>query len=110
MGASDGLQSGDFRTGVAPAHRPVGGVDRPLATPTPATKYFPPADMCPRMFSLLQLGGVPSLPALLAGLLVVALVLLVGRFIMKMAWRIVIIAIIAVAVLWLLGLLGFQIL
>ncbi|WP_423999506.1 hypothetical protein ACOZ4I_11135 [Haloarcula salina] len=61
------------------------------------------------MLWLLQLGGVPSLPALLAGLLVVALVLLVGRFVMKMAWRIVVLAIVAVAVLWLLGMLGFQI-
>jgi len=61
------------------------------------------------MFWFLQLGGVPSLPALLGGLLVIALVLLVGRFVMKVAWRIVILAIVAVAVLWLLGLFGFQI-
>ncbi|MBV0901740.1 hypothetical protein [Haloarcula salina] len=61
------------------------------------------------MLWLLQLGGVPSLPALLGGLLVIALVLLVGRFVMKMAWRIVVLAIVAVAVLWLLGMLGFQI-
>ncbi|WP_336337171.1 hypothetical protein [Haloarcula brevis] len=61
------------------------------------------------MLSLLQVGALPSPPAILVGLLAIAVVLLVGRFVMKVAWRLVILAIVAVAVLWLLGLLGFQI-
>jgi hypothetical protein len=60
------------------------------------------------MLPLLQLGSL-SPPAILVGLLAVAVVLLVGRFVMKVAWRLVILAIVAVAVLWLLGLFGFQI-
>ncbi len=39
------------------------------------------------------------MPALIVGLLAIAVVLLVGRLVMKVAWRLVIIAIIAVAVL-----------
>jgi len=62
------------------------------------------------MLSLLQLGGVGTLPAVLAGLVVLAIVLLVGRLVMKVAWRLVIIAIIAVGALWLLSLLGFGVL
>ncbi|MDS0259525.1 hypothetical protein NDI56_08980 [Haloarcula sp. S1CR25-12] len=59
------------------------------------------------MLSLLQLGGgIGTLPAVLAGLVVIAIVLLVGRLVMKVAWRLVVIAIIAVSVLWGLGLLG----
>jgi len=60
------------------------------------------------MLPLLQFGALGSPPALLAGLLLIALVILVGRLVMKIAWRLVIIAIIAVAVLWVLGILGFQ--
>lgn len=62
------------------------------------------------MLTLLQLGAFTSPPALLAGLLLIAVVILVGRLVMKVAWRLVIIAIIAVTVLWVLGLLGFQVL
>jgi len=62
------------------------------------------------MLSLLQLGALSSPPALLAGLLLIAVVVLVGRLVLKVAWRLVIIAIIAVTVLWVLGLLGFQVL
>ena len=61
------------------------------------------------MFSLLQFGALGSPPSLLAGLLLIALVILVGRLVMKVAWRLVIIAIIAVTVLWVLGILGFQV-
>ncbi|KAA9398222.1 hypothetical protein Har1130_04810 [Haloarcula sp. CBA1130] len=60
------------------------------------------------MLPLLQLGSL-SPPAILVGLLAIAVVLLVGRLVMKVAWRLVIIAIIAVAVLWILGVLGFQV-
>jgi hypothetical protein len=61
------------------------------------------------MLPVLQLGAL-SPPSLLVGLLAIAVVLLVGRLVMKVAWRLVIIAIIAVAVLWLLGMLGIQVL
>lgn len=62
------------------------------------------------MLGLLQLGGIGSLPAVLVGLVLIAVVLLVGRLVMKVAWRLVIIAIIAVGTLWLLSLLGFGLL
>ncbi|WP_254271869.1 hypothetical protein [Haloarcula marina] len=61
------------------------------------------------MFSLLQLGALGNPPALLLGLILVALVLLVGRVVMKFAWRLVLLAIIAVTVLWVLGILGFNV-
>jgi hypothetical protein len=35
-------------------------------------------------------------------------VILVGRVVMKVAWRLVVIAIIVVATVWILGILGFQ--
>ncbi|PSP61591.1 hypothetical protein BRC76_05825 [Halobacteriales archaeon QH_8_67_36] len=62
------------------------------------------------MLGLLQLGGIGTVPAVLAGLVLIAIVLLVGRLVMKVAWRLVVIAIIAVGVLWLLSLLGFGLL
>ena len=62
------------------------------------------------MLTLLQLGAFTSPPALLAGLLLIAVVILVGRLVMKVAWRLVIIGIIAVGTLWILGLLGFTVL
>ena len=61
------------------------------------------------MLALLQLGGIGTVPAVLIGLILVALVLLVGRVVMKVAWRLVIIGIIAVGTLWILGLLGFSV-
>jgi len=62
------------------------------------------------MLTLLQFGAFTSPPALLAGLLLIAVVILVGRLVMKVAWRLVIIAIIAVGTIWLLGVLGFGVL
>ena len=62
------------------------------------------------MFALLQLGNIGTVPAVLAGLVLIAIVLLVGRLMMKVAWRLVIIGIIVVSVLWLLSLLGFGVL
>jgi hypothetical protein len=61
------------------------------------------------MLALLQLGGAGPLPMVLAGLVLLAIILLVGRLVMKVAWRLVIIAIIAVGVLYILGLLGFNV-
>jgi len=55
---------------------------------------------------LLQLGGLETLPVLLVGLIALAVVILVGRLVLKIAWRLVLIAAVAVAVLWLLGLVG----
>jgi len=57
---------------------------------------------------LQSLGPLAEPPALLVGLLVLAAILIVGRIVMAIAWRLVIIAVIAVAVLWILGILGFQ--
>jgi len=62
------------------------------------------------MFALLQLGSIGTVPAVLAGLVLIAIVLLVGRLMMKVAWRLVIIGIIVVGTIWLLGLLGFGVL
>lgn len=62
------------------------------------------------MLGLLQLGGIGTVPALLAGLVLIAVVMIVARIVMKVAWRLVIIAIIAVGTLWLLGVLGFGVL
>jgi hypothetical protein len=59
------------------------------------------------MLGLLQMGGIGTVPAILVGLVLIAIVMVVARIVMKVAWRLVIIAIIAVSVLWLLGLLGF---
>ncbi len=56
----------------------------------------------------LQSGSLTSPPALLVGVALLAIILLVGRIIMKIAWKLVIIALIALAVLWILGILGFQ--
>jgi len=61
------------------------------------------------MLALLQLGSLGTLPMVLAGLVLLTIVLLVGRVVMKVAWRLVIIAIIAVGVVYVLGLLGFQV-
>jgi len=79
-------------------------------TPLEATKYLCPLRVTAGMLGLLQLGGIGTVPAVLAGLVVIAIVLLVGRLVMKIAWRLVIIGIIVVGTIWLLGLLGFGVL
>jgi len=58
--------------------------------------------------SLQGLEALGSPPALLLGLLALAAVVLVGRIVLNVAWKLVVIATIAVAVLWVLGTLGFQ--
>jgi len=58
------------------------------------------------MLGLLQLGGIGTVPAALVGLVLIAIVMIAIRFVMKVAWRLVIIAIIALSVLWGLGLVG----
>jgi len=55
---------------------------------------------------MLQLGPLTSPPGILLGLVALALVLIVGRVLLALAWRLVIIALVVVAVLWVLGSLG----
>ena len=55
------------------------------------------------------LGPLGEPPALLVGLVVVALIVLVGRIFMAMAWRLVVIGVIFLSTLWILGILGFQV-
>jgi hypothetical protein len=59
---------------------------------------------------LLQLGGLGTLPTVLVGLIALALVILVGRLVLKVAWRLVVLAAVAVGVLYVLGLFGIQVL
>lgn len=53
------------------------------------------------------LGPLASPVGVLGVLVVLAVVILVGRFLLSMAWRLVVIGIIVVATLYILGLLGF---
>ena len=131
--ASDTTPSGDYRTMPppscgAPQGRPIGrsesavntgirsrlcqvrfGHLKVVCTVFRATKYLCPLRVIGSMLGLLQLGGFGTVPAVLAGLVLIAIVLLVGRLVMKVAWRLVIIAIVVVSVVWLLGLLGFNV-
>lgn len=59
---------------------------------------------------LQQLGPLGSPPALLVGLAVLALVVLVGRFVLAVAWRLVLIALVVGIGIWILGILGFGVL
>lgn len=54
------------------------------------------------------LGPLASPPALLVWIVVLAVILVVGRVLLALAWRLVIIALIVLTVLWLLGILGFE--
>lgn len=56
--------------------------------------------------TLLQAGSVPSPPSVLVTLVVVAIVLFVGRVLLHLAWRFVLLAIVVVTGLWLLDALG----
>ncbi|MHB9286758.1 hypothetical protein ACKVMT_06925 [Halobacteriales archaeon Cl-PHB] len=64
--------------------------------------------LTPLANSLLAASPLASPPALLVGLVVLAAIMLVGRVLLALAWRVVIIAAIAVATLWILGILGFE--
>jgi hypothetical protein len=62
-------------------------------------------------FGQLGIGGFLTSPLGILGVLVaLALVVLVGRFFLKVAWRLVIIGIIIVGTIYILGLLGFTVL
>lgn len=56
---------------------------------------------------VLQLGPLLTPPGILGTLIILALVLLVGRFLLSLAWRLVLIAIAVVVGLWILGALGY---
>lgn len=56
--------------------------------------------------ALQGLGALGSPPALLLGLLALAAVVLVGRIVLNVAWKLVVIATVAVAALWVLGTVG----
>jgi hypothetical protein len=61
------------------------------------------------MLPVLQgLGPLADPPALLVGLVIVALIVVVGRVVMAVAWRLLVIAIIVLTTLWILGILGFN--
>ena len=64
--------------------------------------------LTPLTTGLLAAGPLTSPPALLVGLVVLAGIMLVGRILLALAWRLVVIAVIAVATLWILGVLGFE--
>lgn len=67
--------------------------------------------LLPVIAVLLQgLGPLGSPPAILVGLAVLALVVLVGRFVLALAWRLVLIALVVGFILWILGILGFGVL
>lgn len=66
----------------------------------PAIKYLPRGVRLPLMAAL------SPLPGILVGLVALALVILVGRFVLKVAWKLVVLATLVVAVLWILGLVG----
>ena len=54
----------------------------------------------------LQFGALGTLPGILTTLVVVAVVILVARILLRVAWKIVIVAAVIAAILWILGLLG----
>lgn len=55
------------------------------------------------MNALLVLQQLPSLTAMLSTLIVAAIVIVVGRFLLNVAFKIVVVAAIVVGLLWLLG-------
>lgn len=60
-----------------------------------------------RLSGMLQaLGPLGSAPSLLVGLVALAAVILIGRVVLKVAWKLVLIALLVVGVLWILGMVG----
>ena len=59
--------------------------------------------------TVLQLGPLGSPPGILVTLVLLAVVILVGRFVLALAWRLVVIALVALGVLWVLAVLGFSV-
>ena len=59
--------------------------------------------------SLLQgLGPLGSPPGLLVWVVIIAVIVLVGRLVLAVAWKLVVIAAIVLSALWILGMLGFE--
>lgn len=56
--------------------------------------------------ALVPLVQFPAVPGIIGALIVAAVVLLVGRILMSVAWKVVIVALVVAVVLWFLGLLG----
>lgn len=54
----------------------------------------------------LLLGEIAPVPGILGTLVIITVVILVGRIVLEVAWKVVLIATVVVAALWLLGLLG----
>lgn len=54
----------------------------------------------------LQLDALFSLPGILGALILVAVVILVARIVLKVAWKITLVAVVIAAILWFLGMLG----
>jgi low affinity Fe/Cu permease len=63
---------------------------------------------CMGVSAVLALGPLGSPPGILVTLVLLAVIILVGRFFLALAWRLVLIALAAIAVLWVLGVLGFS--
>lgn len=59
--------------------------------------------------TVLQLGPLGSLPGIVAMLVLLAVVIFVGRFVLAMAWRLVVIALVVLGLLWVLAALGFSV-
>jgi len=59
--------------------------------------------------TVLALGPLGSPPGIVVTLVLLALVIIVGRFLLALAWRLVIIALAALAALWVLAALGFSV-
>lgn len=57
----------------------------------------------------LALGPLGSPPGILVALVLLALVILVGRFMLALAWRLVVIALVVLGGLWVLAALGFSV-
>jgi glucose-6-phosphate-specific signal transduction histidine kinase len=60
------------------------------------------------VYWLLQFGPLGSPPALLVALVVLAAIILVGRFVLAVAWRLVLLAVAVALALWVLAGLGFE--
>jgi hypothetical protein len=59
---------------------------------------------------LLALGPLGSPPALLVGLVILAVIVLVGRIMLAVAWRLILVALAVLVVLWVLTAFGISIL
>ncbi|PSQ58092.1 MAG: hypothetical protein BRD23_07755 [Halobacteriales archaeon SW_9_67_25] len=57
----------------------------------------------------LALGPLGSPPGIVVTLVVLTLIIVVGRFLLALAWRLVLIALAVIAVLWVLAALGFSV-